>query len=163
MKPILILFLLATLTGCYSKDPEQTGLEGKPLPAFVLLLADSITHFDTGNIPVGKPVVLFFFSPECPYCLAQVDDIIENIQPLKDIQFYIFTDRPFAEMQRFYSHYQLNKYPNIKVGTDYSHFFAGYFKVKAVPYLAIYGKEKRLNKAFMGKIYSKQIKEVAED
>ena len=157
------LISLVSLASCFGKTPEKTSKEGKSLPSFNLLLADSTTYFNTKNIPNGQPVVLFCFSPECPYCRVQMEEIIETTSSLKDIRFYIFTAWPFSEMKGFYTRYQLYKYPNIVVGVDYTNFFVGYFKAQGVPYMAIYGKDKRLNNAFIGNIHSKQLKEVAEN
>lgn len=163
MRQIALLILGLYLAGCYSKQPEKTGLEGKPLPSFKLLLTDSTTYFDTKDISKGKPVALFLFGPHCPYSKAQMEEIIEDMDKLKDIHFYIFTTWPFSQMKEFYSHYQLNKYPNITMGQDYKNFFVGYFEAKGVPYMAIYGKDLKLRKAFVGKIFGSQIKEIAED
>jgi hypothetical protein len=162
MKYIYTALIIQLFAGCYSRSPEKTGLEGKPLPSFNLLLVDSTTHFNTANIPTGKPVVLCLFGPHCPYSKAQIEEIIEDIDKLKDIQFYIFTPYPFAEMKKFYEHYQLNKYSNIITGVDYTNFFGKYFKATGVPYTAIYGKDKRLIKSFIGIIYSSHIKEAFE-
>jgi len=148
-------------TGCTTKEPEQTGQEDKPLPVFDLLLTDSSTHISTSSMQPGQPVVLFYFGPNCPYSRAQMDGIIEHISLLKDIKFCVFTDWPFTEMKSFYKHYQLEKYSNMVVGNDYKSFFRSYFKVKGVPYMAIYGKNMRLNQAFKGKMSEKQIYEIA--
>ncbi|PSL45692.1 hypothetical protein CLV51_104399 [Chitinophaga niastensis] len=162
MKNAIILLLLVGLCGCFGREPEKTVLKGKSMPSFNLLLADSITHLNTISIPAGKPIVLFYFGPNCPYSRAQMDEIIENMPSLKDIQFYIFTTAPFPEMKGFYDHYQLRKYPNMAVGLDYDNFFSDYFKAIGVPYMAIYGRDKRLNEAFVGKVGGSQIKEIAE-
>lgn len=163
MKKLAIIFLLAGLLGCYSREPVKTGLEEKPLPSFDLFLADSTTYFNTNSIPAGKPVVLLFFGPHCPYSQIQIEEIVKDMNILKNIRFYLLTTVQFEEMKRFYLEYQLHKYPNITVGIDYTNFFGDYFKAKGVPYTAIYGKEKKLKKAFSGAIHSKQIKGVAEE
>ena len=160
MKYITLIFLIFLLS-CYSKNAEKTNLKGKTLPSFNLLLTDSITYFNTNSIHIGKPVVLFYFGPHCPYSRAQMEEIIKNIYVLKDIQFYVFTTWSFSEMKSFYENYKLNKYSNITVGVDYANFFAKYFKAQGVPYMAIYGKDKKLKEAFIGEVYSTQIKEVA--
>jgi len=163
MKYFFILILLITTWGCIDREPVKTGREGKGLPSFDLLLYDSTTYFNTNNIPAGEPVVLFYFSPQCPYCRAQMEEIIKDISTLKNIRFYVFTTWPFREMKDFYNHYQLYKYPNIMVGVNYTNFFIDYFKVQGVPYTAIYSKDKHLNNAFLGKIHVKQIKKIAEE
>ncbi|MCS3801042.1 TlpA family protein disulfide reductase [Niastella sp. OAS944] len=162
MKSLIAVALIILIAGCYSRNPEKTGLEGKALPSYDFLSVDSVTHVNTGNTVEGKPIVLFFFGPSCPYSHAQMQEIIEDIDNLKNIQFYILTISPFNQMKQFYTHYQLNKYPNIVIGLDYKNSFDEYFAVPGVPYTVIYGKDKKMRGAFVGKIYSRQIKEVAE-
>lgn len=145
-----------------SVKPETTSLEGELLPSFKLLLPDSTTYFDTKDISGKQPVVLFYFSPRCPYCHQQMEEICKSAERLKHIRFYIFTVYPFPEMKIFYEQYQLKNFPNIAMGIDNELFFGNHFKTKQVPYMAIYGRDKRLKGAFLGKLYSRQIKAVAE-
>ncbi|WP_315815278.1 hypothetical protein [Paraflavitalea speifideaquila] len=61
-------------------------------------------------------------------------------------------------MKDFYNEYHLEKYPNIIAGIDTAFAVSDYFEISGVPYIAIYGKNKKLSKTFEGKIYSSQIK-----
>jgi thiol-disulfide isomerase/thioredoxin len=162
MKPIALLIILVGLAGCFNRDPEKTGLEGKMIPSFSFLLSDSTSYLNTQHIPSDKPVVFFDFGPNCSYSRAQMEEIIEDMGTLKDIRFYLLTAFPFSEMKAFYTHYQLDKYPNITVGVDSNNFFNDYFEIRGVPYLAIYGKDHKLNAAFIGKVPVRQIREIAE-
>jgi len=157
MKQLVLFIIIAVLSGCYGAEPEKTGLEGKPLPSFKLLLSDSSTYIDMKDIPKGKPVVLFYYGPYCPYSRAQMEEIIRDIKQFKNTQFYVFTAWPFADMKKFYSYYRLDKYKNIIAGLDNSGFFEEYYKVAGVPFTAVYDKDGKLNKAFQGKIHSKEI------
>jgi thiol-disulfide isomerase/thioredoxin len=163
MKTTAVLLTIAFLYGCYGRKPEQTGMEGKSMPSFPLLLPDSTTQINTNSIKPGKPTVLFCFGPYCPYSRAQMEEIIEDMHKMKDIRFYIFTNWPFKDMKGFYKHYELYKYSNITTGLDYTDYFRHYFEARGVPYIAIYGKDNRLKKSFIGEIYSSQIKEVAAE
>ena len=162
MKLILVIFVILFLTACYGRTPHKTGLEGRPMPSTDLLLADSSTHLNSNNIPTDKPIVIFLFGPHCPYSHAQMKEIIQDMENLKNIRFYILTSTPFSQMKEFYEHYQLKKYSNIVSGVDYNHSFADYFEIPGVPYLAIYGKNKKMKAAFVGKTLSRHIKEAAE-
>lgn len=163
MKQISILVIVALLAGCYGATPEKTGLEGKPLPSFNLLLPDSATWVNTSKVPKGKSVTLFGFNPYCTYCRAQTKDIIDDMDELKDVQFYFITPYPYAHMKKYCKEYQLEKYPNIIIGTDTANAMGKYFEITAVPYLAIYNKEQKLNKVFMGKIPTSQLKNATEE
>ena len=163
MKQLVLVFIIILIAGCFGKEPQKTGLEGKPLPEFKMLLTDSITLINSRDIHINKPIVLFYLSPYCPYCKAQTKEIIEDIHKLKDIQFYFITNFPLPALKDFYKEYQLEKYPNIITGVDTANTLKDYFEIQAVPYIAIYGKKKTLNQTFVGKIYSSQIKKVAEE
>jgi thiol-disulfide isomerase/thioredoxin len=159
MKYAWLLIVLLGQCGCREKEvPLRTGMEGKPIPAFNLLLADSTTYFNTANIPTGKQIVLYYFSPSCPYCKAQMTEIIADIKSLKDIQFYIFTSSTFAAFKNFYKRFKLDAYPNIVAGVDYEGFFQDYYKVTGVPYLALYKHNKTLAQVFDRKINTSRFK-----
>jgi len=158
-KVCLLLFLL--LAGCYSKEPVRTAHKGEPIPAFPLFLADSSTYFNTSSLPAGKPVVFFYFGPRCPYSRAQMEGIIDDMEKFKEVEWVIFTTSPFHEMKWFYKNYKLDTYPNVITGVDYTNFFIKYFEPPGVPYLAIYGPDKRLKAAFDGQTPVRQLRSIA--
>jgi thiol-disulfide isomerase/thioredoxin len=160
MKYITILVLASCLAGCFGRKPEKTGLEGKPMPAFNLLLMDSTTRINTSSFPSGEPIVMFFFSPYCPYCRAQTEDIIANMKSFTNIRFYMLTNLPLSQLKHYYNHYRLDKYPNIVVAQDYNSYFVNYFKVTGVPYMAIYSKDKQLKQVLIGKVGTDLIKDI---
>lgn len=143
----IVLIYFAFACGC-SAQYEKTGLEGKPLPSFNLLLTDSVNQFNTNNIARGHVSVFFYFGPNCPYSRAQMREITENMKTLKNINFYVFTSSPFAEMKEFVTHYQLEKFKNIITGFDYEYFATKYFDIKTVPFIAIYNKDNKMTAAF---------------
>jgi thioredoxin-related protein len=163
MRVLFITLIISTIFGCYSKEPEKTGKEGQLMPTFKLLLTDSVTYFDSKDISTGKPTVLFFYGPNCPYSRAQMKDMIEEKSLIKNIHFYVFTTAPFSEMKIFNTNYQLNKYLNITSGLLMGHSIVSYFNITGVPFTAIYDKDKKLIHAFQGKIYSSQIIKVLEE
>lgn len=166
MKQLILFLAIAVLVGCFDfEDPvsEKTGMEGKPLPEFSLLLTDSTTWINTRNIPSGKPTVLFYFSPTCPYCRAQTEEMIEDMDKLKSIQFYFITSNPLAGLKNFCKEFKLEKYKNIISGVDTGYFVSDYFKIEGVPYTAIFNKNKKLNRSYLGKIYSSQLIKAAKE
>jgi thiol-disulfide isomerase/thioredoxin len=126
----------------YIKFPE--------LPAFNILLLDSVTVFNTYNIPKGKPIALLFFDPECHHCKATVRRILKGIDSVSNIQFYLFSSRPdMGLLRKFNKDFHLDDYRNIKVvGRDYEFFFYSFYKTKFVPDLALYDKKKQFVKLF---------------
>ena len=163
MKQINLCIIIACMAGCYSADPQKTGKEGKPIPEFSMLLTDSTTWLNTNKLVSGKSIALFYFSPYCPYCKAQAKEIIEDIDQLKDINFYFISSFPMPAIKAFQKEYQLSRYANIITGMDTSTFVSDYFEIPGVPYIAIFNRDKKLNKTFLGKVYSSQIKKVAQE
>ena len=151
MKYILIIGIIAGLTGCFDSPKLKTGFEGKPMPSFGLLLPDSATHIQTASIKEGKPSILFSFGPYCPYSRAQMEDIISHMDDLKNYQLYVFTNAPFRDMKVFYNTYPFAKYSNITVGIDYADFFGPYYGAQGVPYIAVYDSHKLLKQVLYGK------------
>lgn len=161
MKYLTALLIIAMLTGCFGQPVELSGLEGKPLPSFNLLLMDSSTRLNTSTVPAGQPAVFFYITPVCPYSRAQTEDIIANMKSLQHIRFYIVSNFPFNQIKNYFDHYQLKKYTNITVGQDYDSYFGNYFNVQAVPYMAIFDKEKKLKRVVTGKVGIDLVKNIA--
>lgn len=161
MKKLSVLLLFIGILGCSSNPTVMiTGMEGKPLPSFTLLLMDSLSRLNMNSIPKGKPVVLFLFSPNCPYCRSQTNELIANIKSFKDVRFYMLSSASFDLIQDYYKHYQMKKYPNITLGRDYENYFGNYYKVMGVPFIAIYDKDKRLKQALIGQVGIRRIKDL---
>jgi thiol-disulfide isomerase/thioredoxin len=162
MKISTILLTLLIVMSCQTKKEKiTTGLEGKPMPKIDLLLIDKTTHLNINSIKSNKPAVLFAFEPWCPYCKAQTKSIIANIKSLKGIDFYFLTNSDYPRFKEFYSKYELQRYPNIKAGIDYSYTFARYFKMSKIPAMAIYDSNKKLKQLLVGKNYISTIKTLA--
>lgn len=163
MRSVMSISLLALLCACYSRNtPEyKTGLEGKSMPSIDLLMADSVTRFNTNSILPGKPTILFAFEPWCRYCRAQTKSIISHSKSLEGINIYMLCGSKYSDLKKYYDKYQLNKYPNIKVGIDYKFSFSKYFKSSNVPYMAFYDRGNKLKQVVIGKQYIKTIREIA--
>jgi len=137
--------------------PKITGKEGMSIPPFTILLADSSIIDTIVTYSPNKSTVLFYFSPYCPFCQAEIKEITSNMQKLKDIQFFLLTPFSFNEMKTFYKENELRKYDNIKTGIDMTYFLSSYFKINTVPFVAIYDKNDKLKAAFAGGISANQI------
>lgn len=163
MKKIMITVSMIALVSCYQRKYAKNDLEGKPMPSFNILLKDSVSCLNTTAIPAGKPSVLIYVGTHCSYSRAEMQDIVDNIDELKDLHLYIFTTDKFSAMKGFSAHYQLDKYPNITMGQDTGNVFGKYISAMGVPYTAIYTKDKKLQKLFPGNIKASLIKETAMD
>lgn len=98
------LFLLVGWTLCSAFSAPltiKTGMEGRLLPSFDLLLTDSVTHLNTADIPSGKPIIVIGFSPTCGHCGAETEEIVKHISQLKDTRIYFLSSASITQMRGF--------------------------------------------------------------
>jgi thiol-disulfide isomerase/thioredoxin len=150
-------FTVVSAASAQDAQPKDTAqhkdmpyLKYPTLPAFNIMLTDSITIFNTFNIPKGRPVALMLFDPECKHCKALTKKLLGAMDSISNIDFYLFTPmHDMAEIRKFYENFHLADYKNIKViGRDYEFFFHEFYGVKFVPDIALYDKDKNLIKLF---------------
>jgi thiol-disulfide isomerase/thioredoxin len=122
------------------------------LPAFNLLLQDSVTEFNTYNIKEGRPTVLFFFSPDCEHCQITTKALMSKMDSMKGADFYMFSFMPLSMLRTFAKEYHLDDYPNILVAKDNEFFFPSFYKAQTVPYLVVYDRHKKLVKLWNGTV-----------
>ena len=166
MQRMYWLVLILLMAGCKHRVyyfPPLTGFEGKTMPNVRFLLPDSLTYFTTQRIPEGKSTVIFYFSPDCPLCRAQMTEMTKNIGQLKDTKLLVLTFARFNAFKSFYEEFKVRQYPNITAGQDYTDSIGHYFKLKGVPFTAVYNGQKKLSRAFTGRTSVAQIKAAAEE
>jgi thioredoxin-related protein len=126
----------------YQKNPT--------LPAFNIRLMDSITIFNTYNIPKGRATMLILFSPDCSHCQAFFKKFLPSMDSFKNIDFYLVTlYSKMSALKKFYDYSHLEQYKNVKLaGRDYEYFCSTFYGVRNVPDLMLYDKHKKLVKLF---------------
>jgi thiol-disulfide isomerase/thioredoxin len=162
---IYILFFLLFLSGCSTSpvlEAVKTGKEGKTIPSISILLPDSLHYYNTKDIQAGKPTLVFYFSPGCPYCRLETRRIVNNMNKLKEIRF-LFISNSFNLLNKFYKEFDIEKHKNIILGFDIKHEVSRYYNYKSskVPFLAFYGKNNTLDQSFNGLMGIDQIRVVA--
>jgi peroxiredoxin len=158
MKKVFFSISILILTGCFENKSSHEDLEGKEIPAANLLLSDS-SYFNTSNIPAGRSIIMFYFSPSCPYCRAQMLEMTEKHEELKNTQVYVMTFSKFKPFKTFLNEYGLNRYSNITAGVDFTNSIARFFKIRHVPFTAVFNDQKKLSKVFNGRTSVQEIKE----
>ena len=144
----LILFLSFLLINCHQKN--ETAKSSPLMPAFNLLLLDSVTHLNTEKIATGEPSIFLYFSPDCEHCQKETADILGHMNSLKRAHFYFITNDPFERLQAYNKAFKLYKYSNITLARDYTFFFPAHFEKVAPPYLVIYDQQKHLRTILQG-------------
>lgn len=165
MRRLLLLLLpVFAVASAYAQDKDTTNKQAevadtlKPyqktpsLPVFNIRMMDSVTIFNTFNIPKGKKTMIVFFSPDCKHCNAQMKELVKGMDSLSDVQFYMITPvHSMTELRAFYEKYHLGNFKNIAlVGRDYEFFFGTFYGIKVVPDMALYDEQKKIIKLFEG-------------
>ena len=162
MRFYLYISICVLIASCFGTPPQKTGKEGQEIPDFNIILTNK-TVLHTRDLSKGKPIVLFYLTPYCPYCNQQTKEILGEMEQFSDVQFLFVTSYPLKEMEKFEKGYNLSKYSNITTGVDTAHFIHDYFPAEGVPYTAVYNKNKKLNKTFLGPLTVKQLSKVLNE
>ena len=168
---LLVLLAICFITNSFAqekgelKNKQAQIIDSLPyqkyptLPAFNIMLLDSSTIVNTYNIPDGKPTLIMFFDPECSHCKMITKILMDNMDSLKDIRFYMITSvHDLNKIRKFYDDFHLADYKNIEVvGRDYEYFFITYYGVKYVPDMVLYDGHKKLVKFFEGHVTTTEL------
>lgn len=153
---MLFIALVACVTVSFAQDQKDPNMPQRPpmptpqykihpeLPAFNMLLLDSTTVFNTYNIPKGQPIVIMTFMPDCDHCQKLTEKLLNGMDTLKHIRFYLVSPMEIKDLKKFYEKFELSKYPNIVIGKDKEYFGPSFYQIKYVPFIALYDKNKLL-------------------
>lgn len=163
MRGLIAILTIVLFMACrqVNTKPFVTGMENKSMLNFNILLPDSSTYFNTINIKSGKKTLLFYYSPTCPYCRAQMREIVNHISRYKNVQLCVITGSDFRGMKSFNEYFKLEKYPEIITGIDTGDVLIKKYKAYSVPFTAIFDEDKRLISAYRGRITGRTLLKMA--
>ncbi len=105
--------------------------------------------FRAQDLPMGKPIVIIYFSPDCEECQVLTSELIKREEEFKKASVAMVTYLPVEYVTRFITKYKLNYNPNIYVGTEGSTLFLkGYYNIEKFPFMALYTKNGDLVKTY---------------
>jgi thioredoxin-related protein len=153
MKNIISYILISSLFACQFTQNKEYLSKISTLPLFDFLLTDSNTLVHTKNIPNGKPILLIYFRPDCPYSQAEVRNILKNISKFNGVQIYLLTGASITNLKLFIQAFRVDQYPkNIVVGKDFNYSFIHIFRPRSVPFLVVYNEHRTLVRVYHGEI-----------
>ncbi len=105
--------------------------------------------FKAENLPMGKPIIIIYFSPDCDHCDIFMKEFFKKQSAFKKASVAMITYLPVERVAKFVKDFSLNTYPNIYVGTEGNSFFVrNYYKIMDMPFAALYTKEGNLVKSY---------------
>lgn len=150
MKKQIIIFVLL-LVGVLVTS--ACSAQSNKIPPFQMMQSDGKV-FKAQYLPLGKPIVLIYFSPDCEECQALTKKLLERIEELKNVSIAMITYQSVELVAQYVSKNSLGKYPNIYVGTEGSSLFVrNYYDIMLFPFMTLYNK----NGDLIVKYTSKQV------
>ena len=70
------------------------------------------------NLPLGKPILIFYFSPECEECHSVLEEVLDRIVEFKSASIAMITYLSVESVAKYVDDNELEKYPDIVVGTE---------------------------------------------
>lgn len=108
--------------------------------------------FRAQDLPLGKPIIIIYFSPECHDCQALTDKITSRIKDFKGASIAMITYLSLESVSQYADKNKLDKYPNIYIGTEGNSIFVlNYYNITDFPFIALYTKNGDLIKRYYNK------------
>lgn len=147
-----ISFSLAAQTNTATAQDTLAPYQKTPyIPSFSVQMPDSSWFRKTGLL-AKRPTLIFYFSPDCGHCQNETEKLLGKIKEFNNLQIVMITSRPFSDMTNFAKYFKINRFPQIKIGTDPARYVTRFYDVKFTPFSALYDE-----KGMLVKVYEKEI------
>ncbi|QNA46003.1 thioredoxin domain-containing protein [Lacibacter sediminis] len=129
-----IVFIVALNTVCAQQK----------IPPFRMALSDG-NLFHASSLPMGKPVIVIYFSPECDHCQVLMKEWFKRSGDFRKASVAMITFLPLANVALFEKEFKTKQHSNIITGTEGTGFFVrNYYKVMDMPFVALHDKNGNL-------------------
>ena len=146
---ILTLLAIAQVSVAQTDTtPPYKKIKGWPPLVLTQLNNVELTSKDLKN----QATIIMYFSPTCEHCKHQMTDMLTRKKELSKYQIILATYQPEEEMAGFQTLYQLQKYPNIRMGRDSKFLLPPFYRIKNLPFVALYTKKGELITTFDGNV-----------
>jgi thiol-disulfide isomerase/thioredoxin len=143
---ILILFYV-TVASCSFGQKQSIKL-----PPFQIL-QENRKIFKAEYLPMGKPIMVIYFSPDCDHCKSFIKELLKQSAKFKKASVALITYEDIDKVKTFYKKFAFYKYPNIYIGTEGTSFFVrDYYKIVSMPFVALHNKNGDLIQSFQRNI-----------
>jgi thioredoxin-related protein len=138
MKRFIAISTVLILGFCFVLN--SNGQSNK-VPPFRMMMGNNKV-FRAEDFPMGKPMLIVYFSPECEDCHVFIEAMLTRIQDFKNVSIAMVTYMTGDIVSKYVVKNSLNMYTNIYVGTEGNTLFLkNYYKIVNFPYVVLYNKE----------------------
>ena len=142
--PFTIVILLFNLLSTPFASSAQTG----KLPPFKIMLTNGQV-FNATQLPMGKPIVVIYFDPECHDCQALMGQLFSQTKSFQKASLAFITNASINQVITFADKYKVANYKNMVVGTEGANAPIGqYYKYPQMPFVALYDKNGNLQTTY---------------
>jgi hypothetical protein len=132
--------LIASLFLCSLLLPLQIAAQAGKLPPFRMMQAGN-RIFKAEDLPIGKPVIIVYFSTDCEECSTFVKGMLDRMNDFRSVSIAMVTFQSVESVSKYIVKNGLNNYPNLYVGTEGNVFYLrNYYKIMTFPFVALYTK-----------------------
>jgi hypothetical protein len=135
------IFLFSMLLWLGMTSLAETNAQSGKVPPFRIMQANG-KFFKAEDLPVGKPILIIYFSPDCEDCHAFIEGMLNRIYDFKNVSIAMVTYLTGDAVSKYIVKNSLNMYTNIYVGTEGNTLFLkNYYNIVTFPFVALYSKE----------------------
>lgn len=135
MKKIFFAILFITIVFHTSANAQQ----GK-VPPFKMIQGNG-KIFRAQDLPMGKPIIILYFSPECEDCHKLTSGILSRMNDFKGVSIAMITYQSVENVRKYVTDFRLNAWNNVYVGTEGSSLFVrNYYNIMKFPFLVLFDK-----------------------
>lgn len=129
----------------------NVNAQSNKVPPFRMVQSDG-RIFIAQYLPLDKPIVIIYFSPDCEECQKLTSALISRIDDFRNVSFAMITYQPAETLRTYVKKNNLGIYDNIYAGTEYPTLFVrNYYNVMHFPFMALYNKNGDLVKKYTNK------------
>lgn len=134
----------ALMFGLFFCSSLDSSAQSNKVPPFRMTQSNG-KLFNATNLPLGKPIMIIYFSPDCDHCQVMMKDWFKKVNDFNKASVAMITFLPIDKVMTFEKDFKVKQYPNIIVGTEgFSFFVRNYYQIMDMPFAALYDKNGNL-------------------
>ena len=137
-------FSITVLLFFFLYVPCEISAQAGKLPPFRIMQTNGQV-FNATQLPMGKPIVVIYFDPDCHDCQALMGQLFSQTKSFQKASLALITNASINQVIVFADKYKVATYKNMVVGTEGANAPIGqYYHYPPMPFVALYDKNGNL-------------------